>query len=291
LHKIAFAAIQTKDDQLLCDRLELAQMSSTSQLLKQQDFELSSTQTAALFGGVKYHTDSSEHVIWNYLPGTLKEIDSIHAIIAPHINTDLYKAYEASEANFKTIAAKSHILHIATHGFFYPDPEVIRKETKTEMDQEDLSFRGGASNYGIWNFVNNENPLMRSGLALAGANDAWQRDVFAEGEDGVLAAQEVSNLNLTQTELVVLSACETGLGDIKGSEGVYGLQRAFKMAGAHYLIMSLWQVPDEETAKFMTLFYEHLFELKDIRSAFTAAQSQMRKEHDPYYWAAFVLIE
>ncbi|PIY03984.1 MAG: hypothetical protein COZ21_07795 [Bacteroidetes bacterium CG_4_10_14_3_um_filter_31_20] len=131
---------------------------------------------------------------------------------------------------------------------------------------------------------------MRSGLALARANDVWSK-TKADGEDGVLTAYEVSNMNLQNTQLVVMSACETGLGDIKGSEGVYGLQRAFKMAGVKYIIMSLWQVPDKETEEFMVTFYTKLLKIKDIRKSFNETQKEMRQKYDPYYWAAFVLIE
>lgn len=291
LHKVAFSAIKTDKEYYLSDKFELVQMGSTAELLSDEPFDFAANNVATLFGGVKYSTDTSEHVIWNYLPGSLKETEAIKGIISQDMKVNYYVGLDATEGQFKEMANQSNILHIASHGFFYPDPEVIRQEVKVEMDEEELSFRGGASNYGIWNFVNNENPLMRSGLAMAAANDAWQRSVFATGEDGVLAAQEVSNLNMNNTELVVLSACETGLGDIRGTEGVYGLQRAFKMAGVRYLIMSLWQVPDAETAEFMTLFYQKLFELKDIRKAFTKAQSTMRAKYDPYYWAAFVLVE
>jgi len=132
---------------------------------------------------------------------------------------------------------------------------------------------------------------MRSGIVLAGANDVWSRDPFAEGEDGVLTALEVSNLDLRKTKLVVLSACETALGDIKTSEGVFGLQRAFKMAGAQFLLMSLWQVPDKETAEFMSEFYTQLIRSNDIRKAFDVTQKKMRLKYDPYYWSAFVLLE
>src|SRR5690606_29954594 len=97
------------------------------------------------------------------------------------------------------------------------------------------------------------------------------------------------NMFLGNTKLTVMSACETGLGDIQGSEGVYGLQRAFKIAGVEYLIMSLWQVPDKETAEFMKLFYSNLILEHNIQTAFNKAQSTMRKKYAPYYWAAFVL--
>ena len=293
LHKIAFAAISIGDDKLLRDQLELVQLNSTDEMLKKEQINFTKNTEITLFGGIKYNTDTSEHVIWTYLPGSLDEVDSIRSIIDDNLKVNFYKGLQATEEKFKEIAYQSSILHLASHGFFYPDPELVRRETQKDIDMDvaDLNFRGGSTNYGIWNFVNNENPLMRSGIALAAANDAWQRDAFATGEDGVLSAQEVSNLNMTNTDLVVLSACETGLGDIKGSEGVYGLQRAFKMAGVRYLIMSLWQVPDKETAEFMTLFYGQLTELNDIRKAFESAQEQMRNKYDPYFWAAFVLIE
>lgn len=291
LHKIAFAALSDQNQELISDKYNLIQMGSTGALGDDRSFEFSGNTTAALFGGVSYSTDKTEHVIWNYLPGTLEEVDSIKTVLQHQIKVSYFQKLEASEENFKQIGPKSNILHIASHGFFYPDPEVIKKEVHEEQTQEDLSFRGGALNYGIWNFVSNQNPLMRSGIALAGANNMWDRGVFEEGEDGILTAQEVATLNLFNTELVVLSACETGLGDIKGDEGVYGLQRAFKMAGVRYIIMSLWQVPDKETAEFMTLFYSNLFVSKDIRQAFAETQKIMREKYDPYFWAAFVLVE
>jgi len=112
-------------------------------------------------------------------------------------------------------------------------------------------------------------------------------------ENGILTAYEISHLDLTNTELVVLSACETGLGDIAGNEGVFGLQRAFKIAGARYLIMLLWQVPDFQTQDLMTTFYTYWLEKKkSIPEAFRAAQQDMRQKYrDPYFWAGFVLVE
>jgi CHAT domain-containing protein len=91
--------------------------------------------------------------------------------------------------------------------------------------------------------------------------------------------------------LVVLSACETGLGDLKGNEGVYGLQRAFKMAGVKYIVMSLWQVPDAQTVELMEYFYKELLSGNDIRKAFALAQNKMKDKYEPYYWAGFVLME
>ena len=137
--------------------------------------------------------------------------------------------------------------------------------------------------------------MMRSGLILAGANHAWKtgKPKQADAEDGILTAYEISLMNLSNTELVVLSACETGLGDITGNEGVYGLQRAFKIAGAKYLIMSLWKVSDEQTEQLMTLFYQKwLTEKQPIPEAFRSAKAVMQAKYpNPFYWAGFVLLE
>jgi len=110
-------------------------------------------------------------------------------------------------------------------------------------------------------------------------------------DNGILTASEISNLNLSTCELVVMSACETGLGDIKGSDVVYGLQRAFKMAGVKNIIMSLWQVPDKQTSELFIEFYKLAFNGRSIHEAFKMAQSKMRKKYNPYYWAGFVLLE
>ena len=111
-------------------------------------------------------------------------------------------------------------------------------------------------------------------------------------EDGILTAAEIAQMNLSATELVVLSACQTGLGDIKGREGVYGLSRAFKLAGARYTLSSLWAVPDAETAEFMELFYSQLLENQAITDAFAKTQSTMRKKYagKTSAWAAWVLM-
>ena len=129
---------------------------------------------------------------------------------------------------------------------------------------------------------------------MAGGNNAWKGVPTSVGEeDEILSAYEISQMNLSNTELVVLSACETGLGDIQGNEGVYGLQRAFKIAGVKYLIMSLWQVPDKQTSILMITFYKKWIEDKmEIPQAFHAAQKELRELGlDPYQWAGFVLVE
>ncbi|MBK6543757.1 MAG: tetratricopeptide repeat protein [Saprospiraceae bacterium] len=162
---------------------------------------------------------------------------------------------------------------------------------KSKVNSQKLEVNSQTENA----FKISDHPMIRSGLILTGGNYAWTNGKpYREGiEDGILTAYEISQLNLSNTELVVLSACETGLGDIQGNEGVYGLQRAFKIAGAKYLMMSLWQVPDEETKEFMIRFYQNWLEQKlEIPDAFRKTQQEMRKQYaDPYKWAGFVLVE
>ena len=174
------------------------------------------------------------------------------------------------------------ILHIATHGFFAPDP-------KREQKMDFQMLFGQPNRYSLA-----DDPLLRSGLLMAGCNDAWTGKAVLPGEeDGVLTAMEVSNMNLYKTKLVVLSACETGLGDVKGREGVFGLQRAFRMAGVQYMLLSLWRIPDEETKEYMDLFYGSLVKANDITKAYHTAQDTMRERYptEPEKWAGMVLVE
>lgn len=293
LHKIAFAPLSDGNGELLCDKHNLRLLSSTGDLIRRNKDLLLEDLDYQLFGGVLYNSDSTQYEVWKYLEGTKKEVDGIASILAKNNEAfTLYKDENATEENFKSSVADANILHIATHGYFYPDPELAEEEIQEEEELNgDINFRGTTGMpSGYASFVHHPNPLMRSGLALAGANDVWTYDL-ASKNDGVLTAQEVGLLDLRETKLVLLSACETGLGDIKSYEGVYGLQRSFKVAGAERIIMSLWQVPDKETAEFMELFYRILLKKGNISQAFIKAQRTMRKKYDPYFWAAFVLVE
>ncbi len=300
LHKISFPAIAKDQNIYLCDIYDIEIKLSTGKITdrSKNGFKNINKLSATLFGGITYDTDSTKQKIWKYLEGTKSEIQEIDKILKKrHIHVNYFSNTTATEGEFKLMASNSNILHIATHGFFYPDPKKVEQAIRETQDTKEIEygevvFRGGNRGFGVNTFVESKNPLMRSGLVFAGANNVWNKETKNDSiDDGVLTAQEVSNIDMRKTDLVVMSACETGLGDIKGSEGVYGLQRAFKMAGVDFMIMSLWQVPDKETSEFMISFYNKLIKQKDIKQAFYQTQKEMRTKYDPYFWAAFVLIE
>ncbi|MBR6277647.1 MAG: CHAT domain-containing protein, partial [Bacteroidales bacterium] len=138
-----------------------------------------------------------------------------------------------------------------------------------------------------------ESAMVLAGLALSGADKAWKGNFEnVNSEDGILTAYEISQLDLSNTKLVVLSACETARGKIFPVDGVFGLQRAFKQAGAGSILMSLWKVDDNVTSIFMEHFYKFLFETNDRNEALKKAQDEVRKQYpDPYYWAAWVMLD
>ncbi|MBS4013539.1 MAG: CHAT domain-containing protein [Bacteroidetes bacterium] len=291
LHKISFAAIAKGHNKYLCDIYNIELKSNTGILAELEDTQAVKIKNAIIYGGIEYSTEDLNIEQWKYLPGTKSESEKISKLLqSKKINNKHFTGEEASEESFKNFASDVDLLHIATHGFFYPDPEKVKKQKEKATVKGEVEFRSG-QNLTRNAFVESKNPFMRSGLIFAGANYAWNESTLDIENDGILTAQEVTNIDLRKVELLVMSACETGLGDIVGSEGVYGLQRAFKMAGVKKIIMSLWQVPDKETEEFMTLFYQSLTKTNDIKLSFVNTQKAMRLKYDPFYWAAFVLIE
>jgi CHAT domain-containing protein len=191
------------------------------------------------------------------LTGTLAEVQTIEQLLQNiHWKTVLFTGSRATENNLKEIKSPS-LVHIATHGFFFSGDK--------------------ASN----------NPLLLSGLIMAGVI----HDKGVEDEDGVLTAYEAQALNLSSTELVVLSACETGSGVVTSGDGVYGLQRAFMTAGAKNVIMSLWSVDDATTSLLMRTFYREWTNGANKGDALKKAELEVKKQYpDPYYWGAFVML-
>jgi CHAT domain-containing protein len=290
LHKLAFNALPIDSNRILIDKYKLQHYSSIMQIAERNTQHKLKWQSAFVIGNVNFNEAKLQNgtsiiykdnsASWAPLAGTATEMSDIEKLMkTQQVKVTTVNGVNATEEAFKALNNKPYqIVHIATHGYFLN--EISNNSTVNNLMR-------GEQLISI-----SENPLLRSGLILAGANKAWSGSVMPKDvDDGILSAYEISRLNLTNTQLVVLSACETALGDINGTEGVFGLQRAFKIAGVKNLIVSLWQVPDKETAELMHLFYTHLFKGNSVRNAFYAAQKEMRAKYAPFLWAAFVLIE
>lgn len=309
LHQMNIEVLQDADGKRANEKWNLHRVSSTRELcMEKPEIDMTS---AVLYGNLLYDVDSTTMVAesrtyrpednyvasrgfvqdstmrdgWNRLVATNTEINSIAMTMqACGIEPTIYKLETGNEESFKALSGKkTPIIHLATHGFFYKDEEA---KAKTFFETLDMN----KNNYAL------DNSLKRSGLILAGAQKAWMGEPIPDNvEDGVLLAEEIATMDLTGTALVVLSACETGLGEIT-SEGVFGLQRAFKKAGVQTLIMSLWKVDDNATSLFMRTFYKQWLGGKTKHAAFLDAQAAVRecKEHDysnPYYWASFIMLD
>lgn len=214
-----------------------------------------------------YSAHNSGHI--NPLPGAEQEVDEIHKVLTANgKNTVKFLNKSVTEDTLKKFVSPT-VFHIATHGYF--------KEQATSQEEEFGS-----------------NPLLNSGLLLYGSGDILNNseNSYVNHKEGILTAYEAANLSFDHTELVVLSACETGRGEVQVGEGVYGLQRAFLIAGADAVIMSLFKVNDEITQKLMVAFYNKWLKTGNKRTAFIDAKREIRQEYDiPLYWGAFIMIE
>jgi len=296
LNQIAFHAIPISKRILLGDRYNLHQLSSTRQIINNQ-FDLHKNyESIAIWGDINYGNElfpknnisdsifvnnpllsKSKLVKWEKINDG-NEIKSVSKLCNEiGMSTITYTSLYATESSFKTLDAKSpNIIYVSTHGFYYPLDSIERNKYQQLLP----SF-------------SNEISLLCSGLIFSGVNSTSpHEDGF---NDGVLFAQEIANLNLFNTDLVVLSACQTGLGEIRSNEGVFGLQRAFKLAGVNTLLMTLWDVPEESTGQFISLFYNELLNNKHSskQEAFRTAQLKLQQldVFSVYDWAGFILID
>jgi CHAT domain-containing protein/tetratricopeptide (TPR) repeat protein len=329
LWRLPFEILPLTNGSCLIDRYEISYLTSGYDLLRlsnesrvepshplvvaDPDFDLKGVGDTNASSEVSYSPFSRLH-------GTKAEGETV----AKMLGVDVFSGAEAVEGVVKASSSPA-ILHLATHGFVlehrsqYLSPEdmkvgmtiisdkpIIAVSTPEEFldlstkDDESHSVvavtplrmmdAAGTSEFARLSGKGLNNPMLRSGVALAGANSWLRGEQLPDGaEDGILTAEEVSGLDLRGTELVVLSACETGLGEILSGEGVFGLRRSFVLAGARSLVISLWKIPDIQTKELMIEFYTRLIAGEARSEALRNAQLTMKKRHaDPFYWGAFV---
>jgi len=299
LYQLAIESLPIDETRIMSQRNNLFRLSTTKQLCYERlpsDFN-----NAVLYGGLVYDveerymiaqsnafnnkelyasrgfvSDTTLRSGWRFLPATKTEVENISRLI--NVPTRVYTGIEGNEESFKALSGqKTSLIHIATHGFFFPNERAERHSYFSNFSNDIPII---------------DNSLFRSGLLMSGGNKAWRGEQIPNHiEDGILTAREISNLDLRGTSLLVLSACETGLGEIT-SDGVFGLQRAFKKAGVQTIVMSLWKVDDNATEVMMTEFYTNLSKGIDKRTAFLNAQNKTKEKYpSPHYWAAFIMLD
>lgn len=297
IFQISLESLPLADGTLLGEHYNFVRLSSARELIKRKNADKKQFSSAVLYGGLQYDLelemmaesakryDLSSLMVMRgggyvrgdsafcELPGTKKEIDNIAEILdRSKVEVTQYVGVEGTEESFLNMHGKSpQILHIATHGFYY-----------TPDDAVEIDYLKGYSD-----------AMSLSGLILSGGNAAWRGKELPKGVlGGVLTANNIARLDLSNTDMVVLSACKSGLGNAT-AEGLYGLQRAFKKAGVTTIVMTLWSVSDRVTQEFMIEFYECLVANDwNKHKAFEQAMSYIRTKYpDPYHWAAFVMLD
>ena len=283
---------------IMSSHFRMYRLSSTQQLLDKKEIY---GKDAVVYGGLEYgmtvdemrqdanlYRGASDVEVLQYLKGTEIEADSIMRIINEQsqngMKAFLYKGNKGTENSFKTLDGQhTRLIHIGTHGFYVDNDNdgtysILTRNSQHSVNLEDRS-------------------LTQSGLYMAGAENVLNKETIPEGiDDGVLTSQEVSTLDLNGLDMACLSACQTAWGKITG-DGVFGLQRGFKKAGANSIIMSLWDADDNATCMLMTEFYKNwIVDGKTKYAALEAAKKTVRSHKEkgwdnPEFWAAFILLD
>ena len=295
LNDLAFSAFICTDGSYLSDKYELHQMLSTGDLIDlRTSREKNVVRTASLYGSVFYSPEQEKEVesiaedkskknrgalvdAFEYLPFTKQEVVDVGSLMnSKQVRVNIFEGFSSTEESVRSISEHSpDVLHFSTHGFFV-------KGDKNAMGNKFLA-RFPAMRF---------SSMQRSGLALVGANRTWEGAIdIPEESDGIITANEVALLDLSQTRLAVLSACQTAVGEYT-TEGVYGMHRGFKQAGVKSILASLWNVNDKSTARLMALFYEKWLSGTPMQQSLNEAVRELRKEYpSPFYWAPFVLMD
>lgn len=305
LNQVNFDAIKS-DEKILGQQYELYRCSSTSEIQHLKNQITVEYDDAVLYADLQYFVPENKIVSLHdsYVPiSKVREkiwrgANDTRALLLPldysweeasqikdlfnikSIPCYIYRGSEGNEESFKAFSGTSpSVIHLATHGFFL----------KNEEEKQKRGFLGKKED----NFFSYDQLMINSGVLLSGSSHSWEKGISIKGvEDGILTAEEISHLDLSGTSLVVLSACETGLGDLDEVEGTLGLVRALKMAGVKTIVMSLWEVEDESTMEMMSYFYRYLLDGHSSQKALKEAMASMRSsDADPRKWASFVIID
>ncbi len=297
VYNIALESLPLQDGSLLGEHYDFIRLSSAREI-EESRRGLYGEKNAVLYGGLNYDIDAEDMVNeskkfenkelitlrgtvngtakFEYLKETLYEIDAVGKILSSNdYNVKFYRDNAGTEESFLSMHNNSpQILHIATHGFYFnPDETAGNKYLNGSTDA-----------------------MLLSGLVFSGGNAAWLGKELPEGVlGGILTASNISCLNLSNVQLAVLSSCQTGIGKIT-REGIFGLQRAFKKAGIHTMVLTLWNVSDAVTTEFMIEFYKNLFKGSKKHNskmkAFVKAKKKIRDKYpEPFYWAGFVMVD
>ena len=280
-NSVSFPALQSDDGEHLIDKYRFHLLSNAANLIARKDEERGHKKNLVVWGDINYGDEPAgvsveadrEIVRGDSLTHLIFSKDEVMAIGNIAQGNDVpvitYMGQDATEASFHSRSGMGDVvLHVSTHGFFHED----------EAHEKDF------------------NPMYNSGLFFAGANRTWASTDTTQVEenpidDGILRADEIQHLDFSDCSLAVLSACKTGLGKSESIEGIYGLQRAFKLAGVDRIIMSLWNVNDLCTAELMSHFYRFYLGGDTEEDALNKAIAIIRKSYDsPRYWGAFVLM-
>ena len=289
------------------EQYNMYRLSSTKDLVQKNKNRHANS--AVLYGGLDYNQstentsrDNSSEMpsMWRGIAerggfdplfNTALETQEIKDLLTKkNISTTLYSGETGTEESFRNLSGQSHgIIHLATHGMYINPDNVDIKKNENNFD-----FLESMAN--LNDPVKEDVTLTHSFLVMAGGNRVISRiPVTDKNKDGILTSKEISQLDLRGVDLVVLSACESALGDINNG-GVYGLQRGFKKAGANTIVMSLDKVDDEATRILMVEFYRNLMSGKTKRQSFQEAQQYLRKvdngKYDnPKFWASFIMLD
>ena len=291
LSTVAFPAIEDSTRTSLCERYNLHMMSTTANVLDKKSKSKSDKIRMAIIGGVNYDADpekaESRTGEWICLPQSRSEIDYVESICSslPKVTAMRLDGDAASEKAIRDFSGDSpEVMLMSTHGFYIPADLASRK---------DFFLNKGITSDSVPNL--NIPSMQRGGLVLADGNKVWNNEGnVPDDEDGILTGWEISGLDLSNTRLAVLSACETGLGEVSDSEGIDGLQRGMKLAGVGTLVVSLWRVNDSAGMQFMQSFHDRMLrDGEECHEAFRNTQREMKQKYprNPFMWAPFIMLD